>query len=102
VLRELLKIQTIRDARIADEDTTAASTATGNSLGGFTVSAAPQELRKNLEFMQLGREGGGVVDRMDEEDDLDDDVVHGTVTGAALHNVSFTIKQDMVQVEAFN
>eukprot|EP01041_Mallomonas_annulata_P012059 gene12059-25273_t len=104
VLRELLKHEIIREARVIEpqdntpintNESTSAKTSTSNSTGtnsDFFVSIAPQELKQNLEFRKLGNFEGA-----DEDDDMDDDVMAGTGAGDKLKNVSFMISQHHVE-----
>jgi DNA excision repair protein ERCC-3 len=99
VLRELLQYDTIANARAEELET---SEDTSKAKGEFLTTSAPMEMRQNLEYMKLGRnmrdsDAGAVVEANEDDSDLDEDVIAGTMPGQTLRKVSFMIKQECVQ-----
>lgn len=85
VLRFLLRQPVIAAARITD-------TGAESLPSEFTESAAPVEMQQNLAYSDIGR----TLEAQD-RDDMDDDVMQGTMPGSVLKNVSFMINQNEVQ-----
>ena len=95
ILRKLLSISAIAEARVSDTEQESKL----ESQEGFLLVSVPQELKENRQFVQLGQDlGSDPHDYTDEVDDLDEDVMLGEGEGGALHNVSFMISQKLVQV----
>jgi DNA excision repair protein ERCC-3 len=96
VLRRLLQIPKIAAARVASGQVTSDVT-----KDGFLVSAAPEELKQNLEFVSEGLGARGIED--DDDDDEEDDQIELAVGGQEgvsvkkLKNVSFMIARNQVQ-----
>lgn len=105
VLRKLLKNPSIAECRLIDEDVTAT---TGD---GLTRYAAAQEIESNLNYTKIGEEienphlktqqdeiEGLIRPDADEDDDLDADVIAGTIAGKSRHMAAFKVAREKVEL----